>query len=142
MSGKNQYPVKLDWQSTDPTTTLFPIVNNSGTGGSIPSGTKSGTMSGTSTIYSNIVEFSKMDNIGLEIDWTGTPTGTITIYTSISGINWHSMTFSPVLAQPAGAAGGYNVSLNQVPFKYFYIKYTNASGSGSLTVSAQFKDLN
>lgn len=142
MSGKNQFPQQLNWQATDPTVTLFPIVNKGGTGGSVPSGTKTGTMASTNTIYTNIVEFANMDNVGLEIDWTGTPVGTITIYCSVSGVNWHALTFTPVLAQPAGAAGGYNVSLNQVPFKYVYVKYTNASGSGSITIFGQFKDLN
>lgn len=142
MSGKNQYPIQFDWQATDPAPTLFPIVNNSGTGGSVPSGVKSGTMASTTTIYSNIIEISKMDNTGLDVDWTGTPTGTLTIYCSAGGKNFHALTFSPVLAQPAGAAGGMGVSLNQLPFKYMYFKYQNASGSGSLTIYGQLKDLN
>lgn len=83
-----------------------------------------------------------MDNQGLEVTWTGTPTGTLSVMVSNSGINFYSLTFNPVLTQPAGAAGGYAIDLNQVPFTYMMLKYVNASGSGTLTVYGQQKDLN
>ncbi len=142
MSGKNQAPITFNFQSANPITTLRPISNQNGSGGSVPSGTVAGTMSSTNTIYSNIIDVSRIDNIGLEIAWTSTAVGTISILVSSSGINFNALTFSPVLAQPAGSAGGYAVSLNQIPFKYMLIKYVNASGSGALTVYGQIKDLN
>ena len=83
-----------------------------------------------------------MDNQGLEVTWTGTPTGTFEVFVSNSGKNFYSLTFSPPLGQPAGSADGYVVNLNQLPFKYVYLKYTNATGSGILTVYGQQKDLN
>ena len=113
------------------------------------------TMSGTSTIYSDVINATNLDNLGLEISWTGTPTGTITILAAIynkgepngysptnpiSGNN--SLTFNPVLAQPAGSASGYLISLNQFPYYFYQVKYVNASGSGLLTVYAGGKDLN
>lgn len=142
MSGKNQYPVTFNWQATDPATTLFPISQQNGSGGSIPSGTATGTMASTNTIYSNIIEVSRMDNIGLDIDWTSTAVGTFSILVSSTGLKFHTLTFSPVLAQPAGSAGGMAISINQIPFKYMYLKYVNASGSGVLTAYGQAKDLN
>lgn len=83
-----------------------------------------------------------MDNIGLEVTWTGTPTGTFTVNVSNSGISFYALTFSPALAQPAGSASGYAIDLNQIPFKYIMLKYINASGSGVLSVYGQNKDLN
>lgn len=154
MSGKNQYPVVLgpnsttpqapglSWQSTNPATGFLPLNAYSGTQGSLPSGTLAGAMASTNTIYTQILDISRMDNCGLEVTWTGTPTGTITVNVSNSGINFYALTFSPVLTQPAGAAGGYAIDLNQLPFKYMMLKYVNSSGSGSLTVYAQMKDLN
>lgn len=139
MSGKNQYPNIYNWQSSSPVTGFIP---NPYPGGSVPSGTVLGTMSGTNTIYSNIVDVSKMDNIGLEINWTGTPTGTITINGSNSGVNFYPLTFSPILTQPSGSSGGYLIDLSGYPFKYIMIKYVNASGSGSISVYGQNKDLN
>lgn len=99
-------------------------------------------MASTNTIYSNIIEASRMDNHGLEVAWSGTPTGTLTILVSSSGTNWPSLTFSPSLAQPSGGAGYYGLSLNQLPFKYIMFVYTNVSGSGSLSIVDQLKDLN
>lgn len=139
MSGKNQYPVTFNWQSTNPATGFLPTHPP---GGSVPSGTISGVMATTATIYSQIIDLSKMDNIGLEVTWTGTPTGTITVNVSNSGVNFYALTFDPALAQPAGSGSGYAIDLNQVPFKYMMLKYINASGTGVLTVYGQSKDLN
>ena len=159
MSGKNQTPITLgplaptvsnlpanspgmSWQSTNPATGFYPQNMTVQGQGSAPSGLLNGVMSGTNTIYTQIVDVSRIDNCGLEVTWTGTPTGTFTVQVSNSGINFYALTFSPALAQPAGSAGGYAVDLNQLPFKYFMLQYTNSSGSGVLTVYAQVKDLN
>lgn len=83
-----------------------------------------------------------MDNHGIEMAWTGTPTGTLTVIGSNSGLNWFSLTFSPALAQPAGAALVYGIDLNQYPWKYVMLQYVNASGSGTVAAYAQLKDLN
>lgn len=139
MSGKNQYPNTYNWQSTSPVTGFLPTHSP---GGSTPSGTVAGTMSSTNTIYSNIIDLAKMDNIGLEITWTGTPTGTFQVMGSNSGINFYALTFNPALGQPAGSAGGYLIDLTGYPFKYIMLEYMNASGSGTLTAYGQSKDLN
>lgn len=139
MSGKNQFPVPFNWQAANPATGFLPTPYQTG---SAPSGVLVGAMASTNTIYSQIIDLSKMDNAGLEVNWTGTPTGTFTVNVSNSGLNFYALTFNPVLTQPAGAAGGYAISLNQYPFKYLMLKYVNASGSGSLTVYGQMRDLN
>ena len=159
MSGKNQAPIVLgpnaitasglpvnspgmSWQSVNPVTGFLPLNINSQSQGSPPSGLLNGVMSGTNTIYTQIVDVSRMDNAGLEVTWTGSPVGTFQVMVSNSGINFYALTFNPALAQPAGSAGGYAVDLNQLPFKYFMLQYTNTSGSGVLNVYAQVKDLN
>ncbi len=140
MSGKNQFPTIYNWSATNPITGFLPLKANQT--GSTPSGTLVGAMASTNVIYSQIIDISRMDNEGLEVTWTGTPTGTFEVMVSNSGINFYALTFDPVLTQPAGSAGGYAVDLNQVPFKYIMLRYTNASGTGSLTVYGQQKDLN
>jgi hypothetical protein len=159
MSGKNQYPVVLgplaptvstlpvnspgfSWQTTSPATGFLPLNINSASQGSAPSGLLNGVMSSTNTIYSQILDISRMDNMGLEVTWTGTPTGTFSVMVSNSGINFYALTFNPVLTQPAGSAGGYAIDLNQLPFKYLMLQYVNASGSGTIAVYGQVKDLN
>ena len=142
MSGKNQYPFVANWQPTSPVTGFLPNNPSQNSGGSAPSGTISGAMASTNTIYSQIFEVSKMDNTGLEVTWTGTPTGTFQVMVSNSAINFYALTFSPALTQPAGSSGGYAIDLNQVPFKYMMFQYANASGTGTLTIYGQNKDLN
>ena len=156
MSGKNQYPVVLgpnaaigntgtpglSFQTTNPATGFLPLNANTQSQGSVPSGNPNGVMTGTSTIYSQILDVSRMDSVGLEVSWSGTPTGTIQVMASNSGINFYALTFSPVLTQPAGAAGGYVIGLQLYPFKYVMLQYTNSSGTGVLNAWMQAKDLN
>jgi hypothetical protein len=132
----------MSWQATNPATGFLPLNNNTNSQGSAPSGLLNGAMASTNTIYTQILDISRMDNMGLEVTWTGTPTGTFQVMVSNSGINFYALTFSPVLTQPAGTSGGYAVDLNQLPFKYLMLQYTNSSGSGTLTVYTQVKDLN
>lgn len=142
MSGKNQSPVTLNWQSTSPIIGFLPLNNNTAGKGSAPSGTLLGTMSGTNQIWTNIIDVSRMDNIGLGVSWTGTPVGTFSVQGSNDGSFFFDLTFDPVLAQPTGAPGGYGVDLNQFPWKYLLLTYVNSSGSGSLLTTMQVKDLN
>ena len=129
-AAKNEFPSTFNWQTTNPA----PFRPNTP-----PSGLTAGSMSGTNTIYSNIVDISIYDNMGLEVTWTGTPTGTFSVMVSNSGSTFYALTFNPTLAQPAGSAGGYAVNLNQLPFQYLMLEYTNSSGTGSLNVYGQTK---
>ncbi len=99
-------------------------------------------MTGTAVIYSQIIDVSRMDNIGMEFSWTGTPTGTLAIVGSDSGANFFAITPSPALTQPAGSATGFLTGLNEYPHKYIAFQYTNTSGTGVLSVYLQLKDLN
>lgn len=140
MSGKNQFPITINWQSTNPQTGFIP--NQNYQGGTKPSGTAGGAMASTNTIYSQIMDLSRMDNLGIEVNWTGTPTGTLTMLGSTSGVNWPSITFNPALTQPAGSASNYLLNMNQYPWKFMMFQYVNVSGSGTLTLYMQCKDLN
>lgn len=139
--GKSQFPSTFNWQTTSPVVGFLPAPgpNQDVAGNSPKSGTLAGSMSGTNTIYTNILGISQHDNQGLELTWTGTPDGNIQVMVSNSGINFYSLTFSPALAQPTGSAGGYVVALASVPFKYMFIQYTNITGSGSITAYSQCK---
>lgn len=101
-----------------------------------------GVMTGTATVTSDTFNLHNLDNVGLQISWTGSPTGSITINCSIDGETFYPLTFNPSITQPAGSAAGYLVDLNQVPFPYLRVSYTNASGSGVLNVYLSAKDVN
>lgn len=111
--------------------------------GSIPSGIASGTMSGTNTIYSQIIEKSRMDNVGATVSWSGTAVGTLSVLVSTDGVNFNALTgYSPTLQQPAGIDGGYAMNHTQLSSKYIMFQYVNASGAGILKITLQFQDLN
>ena len=133
MGVKKRNTFQLNWQSSSPA----PFTPNNP-----PSGVVSGSMSGTNTIYSNIQDISMTDNQGLEINYSGTAVGTIQVLCSESGVNFYPLTFTPALAQPSGTSGGYLIDLNQVPWRYIMLEYTNASGSGTLSAWIGSKDLN
>ena len=133
MGVKKQNTYQLNWQATSPA----PFSPNTP-----PSGNLTGAMASTNTIYSNIQDLSNIDNAGIEITFSGTPTGVISIMCSNGGTNFYALTFNPILAQPAGAAGGFLINLNQVPFRYVFVQYVNSSGTGTLTAIITQKDLN
>jgi hypothetical protein len=83
----------------------------------------------------------------LEIVWTGTPTGTLTIYAGNSHrpdktdvdawngtFNSINALITPAIVQPAGAAGSLWIDLPIRP-AFLYIDYARTSGSGVLTAS-------
>jgi hypothetical protein len=135
--GKAQFPSILSWQTTSPVTGFLP---SPGPGQSVAGNSPrpvvplTGAMSGTNTIYTNILGIRQMDNVGLELTWTGTPTGTITVQVSNSGLVFYPLTFNPALAQPSGSAGGYVIALEGIPFQYMYLQYVNSSGTGTFSV--------
>ena len=67
----------------------------------------------------------------LELQWTGTPTGTITIYGSVSGTNFYPLP-SLSVNSPAGSADGTLVDLTYTGVMYVYVQYTRTSGTGTL----------
>jgi hypothetical protein len=106
-------------------------------------GTKSvsGTMTGTATINSIATNISNLDNVSIQISWTGTPTGTISVLSSVDGTNYVTVMSTSDIGQPAGVAGGYLISLNQMPFPWVRLQYVNASGSGTLSAWISGKEI-
>lgn len=99
-------------------------------------------VSGTATVNSEVFNISNLDNVGIQINFVGTMTGTLTVNCSIDNANFIALTFSPALSQPAGSNLSYLINLNQVPYPYVRLSYTNATGSGTLDVYLSAKDLN
>lgn len=132
MANKTTFTSLLNWVSTDPA----PYRANT-----LASGTLTGAMASTNVVYTQIIDVHTVDNVGLELTWTGTPTGTIEVLGSASGVAFYPLTFDPVLAQPAGSASGYLVNLNQFPWQYIMVRYTNASGTGILSAYLTSKGL-
>ena len=99
------------------------------------------TVTSTNTYNSTISNINNQHNIGLDIMFVGTMTGTLTINACNDGVNFKPITFNPGLAQPGGSNLSYLVSLNQVPWEFIQVSYTNATGSGTLNCIMTSKDL-
>lgn len=101
-----------------------------------------GVMTGTSVITSNAVEIINLDNVFVQLDFTGTPNGTFAIQVSsdhsedqegnilVAG-HWITLTLSPAPVA-AGSADDIGIDLNQLGASYLRVVYTNTSGVGVL----------
>jgi len=101
---------------------------------------QNGNMSGNLT--SQNVELEFMDNIGIHVVWTGTPTGTLSVQISLDPTNlgWVSIPFtSPT--QPSGSGGSDYFEVNQSTAAYVRLIYTAASGSGTLNAKIAIKSV-
>lgn len=97
----------------------------------------------STTVYTSPTTYiANLDNIGAQVAFVGTMTGTLVVNVSNDGISFDALTFSPPLAQPTGAALHFAINLNQLSWPYLQFVYTNASGSGTLNLSITGKDLN
>lgn len=97
-------------------------------------------MSGNVTSAISNIQF--LDNIGFQLHFTGTPTGTFSVEISANyaqdsqGVvtnvgNWVALNLSSSPAA-SGAAGDIYLDLNQLSAPWIRVKYTFASGTGTL----------
>jgi hypothetical protein len=104
-----------------------------------------GDMSGNLT--SALVDVTYTDNVGIQLNFTGTPTGVFAVEGSVdyddhlqTG-NWSELTFSTT-PSAVGAADVHLLNLNQLPYKKIRVTYTESSGSGTLNIYVMSKGLN
>lgn len=82
---------------------------------------------------SSTINILYLDNIGIQLVWTGTPTGTFIIQVSNDNTTWGTLSpTSPSTISAGGSASDAEISLNQLPWKYLRVKYTRSSGTGTL----------
>lgn len=137
MGAKKTVSFTFNWQATDPALTFNPSANPPDL-----TGVTDGPMASTNTIYTNIQNVDLLDNHGIQIDYTGTASGTITAMVSNNGRKFYALTLNPAITQPTGSTGGCIGSFNQLPYKYLMFKYVNSSGTGTLKIINNSKDLN
>lgn len=104
-------------------------------------------VSGTSTFYSKVLSLPLNSTIGLLLEFTGTPTGTPTLWSSnkpapdeADDDDWVQIT-DVTVTSPAGAASKVNYPLTNLNSRWFRVKYVNASGTGSVFAYATIKNL-
>ncbi len=104
-----------------------------------------GAVSSTTTYHSETFNMSNLDDVGLQIQFTGTPTGTLTIEVSINNSTWDTIPtadINPSVVSPSGSAIDNVYSIKLSPFPYLRVSYTNASSTGTLSAWVSGKDLN
>lgn len=95
-------------------------------------------VSGTDTYYSKPFQAKDAAAVSFHLQWTGTPTGTFTLWYSnkpkadaTDDDDWvQDTTFSPT--NPAGSASKGFYTVGNVVALFVRVKYVNASGSGTL----------
>lgn len=102
-----------------------------------------GVMTGTSKISSTPLDVRTMTAVCIQASWTGTPTGSFAVEGSLdyvpsgNGSSGNAGTWTDLqagISGPAGSTGSILVDLQRTAVAYIRLSYTNASGSGTLTV--------
>lgn len=90
-----------------------------------------GDMSGNLT--SPVTNILLLDNISVQLVWTGTPTGDFEVQGSLNEIAWEALPLSPAPAA-AGAADQALIDMNQLSYPFIRVVYTATSGTGVLNM--------
>ena len=99
-------------------------------------------VTGTNTYYSEIFNGLTLgpDLISAQLEGTGTPTGTLTLWASnkldpitSSDADWVDITSLVTVVNPAGSFTKQLVRLSNGGACYYRMKYVNSSGSGTIT---------
>jgi len=104
----------------------------------------SGSMTGTTTITSQVFDIRSLEGCAFQPKWSGTPTGTFSIMVSLDyqpnpsgGTPLNAGTWSnlgaSVPSNPGGSAGSTYIPVYASCAAWVQLSYTNASGSGALS---------
>lgn len=95
-------------------------------------------VSSTNVYTSTTLPVPTVKNAAFQIQWTGTPTGTLVVNGSVDGVTFYNI-YASIPTQPAGSASGVLLNIVDVTFQFLNVVYTNATGSGTLTVLGMAK---
>lgn len=98
-----------------------------------------GDMSGNLT--SETIPCERLDNVAVQLMWTGTPTGDFFVDARISeDAPWTELDLDPAVVA-GGSASDWIMSFGQTPYSELRVRYVRSSGSGELTGWARAKAL-
>ncbi len=92
-----------------------------------------------------------LDNVGIQLDWTGAPVGTFAVQTStdheednqgnvsVAG-NWITIPLSATITA-SGSPDDAKIAINQIDGAYLRLVYTATSGTGSLNMFINGKEI-
>lgn len=91
-------------------------------------------------LVSQTTDVRYLDNIAVQLSWTGTPTGAFYVDGSLDQKTWNPISVSPS-PTATGAADTWLMNLSELAFPFIRIRYVPSSGSGSLTVTISGKEV-
>jgi hypothetical protein len=121
-----------------------------------------GSMSGTNTLTSSVTDVQWLDDIGYQFVWTGSPTGNISIevsadyapggpvgsgpanagnWTPLTLSYWNGASFTTSNSIPTSVGSPVYIDLTLLSAPWIRAKYTNVSGSGTLTATITAKEV-
>lgn len=99
-------------------------------------------VSSTTAFPSQSVPISGEDNVGIiPIVVSGTPSGTFAVQVSNDNVNFQSLTLAAVPTITAGTLSNSPLALNQLPYLWLKVVYTNSAGSGSISATLAAKSV-
>ena len=98
---------------------------------------------GTNTYTSPVVEIENLDNVYLQLESSGTMSGTYTVQVSndynqdaegnvLNTGQWVTLTLSPVPTVVSGSPSPIGIDMNQLGAPFLRVQYTNTSGTGTI----------
>ncbi len=94
----------------------------------------------SSDVTSDSVDVTYSDNVGLQLIFTGTPTGNFYVQGTIDESNWSNLAFDAT-PTAAGAADTHLLNMSLIPYKKIRLFYDRTSGSGTLNVYVMAKTI-
>lgn len=111
-------------------------------------------MTGVATLTSIPTNIKYRDSVAIQLQWTGSPTGTFQVEGSLDynpgltqtdgGANpgqWTPLTLTPAPVATGASGGLILLNLNQLAFPWIRVQYTNSAGTGTLTGYISAKSL-
>lgn len=106
----------------------------------------SASMTGVTVYTSSASNIMYYDNVAVQLQWTGNPTGVFQVQNSldynpgqpqskgeVQAGTWVPITLNPVPAAVTTATSSWTIQLDDLPFPWVRVLYTNSTGSGVLT---------
>jgi hypothetical protein len=91
-------------------------------------------------VTSSSFDITYTDNIGIQLIFTGTPTGNFYVQGTIDESNWSNLSFDAT-PTAAGAGDTHLLNISLAPYKKLRVFYDRTSGTGSLTVYVMAKSI-
>ena len=91
-------------------------------------------------VTSDPVDVTYSDNVGIQLIFTGTPTGVFYVQGTIDGTNWSNLSFDST-PSASGADDTHLLNMTQIPYRKIRVFYDRTSGTGTLNAHVMAKTI-